>query len=94
MVDFYTNVLASFGPLLLDLGNMLVKQGASPIGGGIVNDDHMIVGIVLLDNRVDVEFVPRFLLVVKGRHHDTEGQLFSVVAYSVGGIVVLVLLRC
>ena len=94
MVDFYTNVLAPFGPLLLDLGDMLIKQGPSPIGGGIVNDDHMIVGIVLLDNRVDVELVPRFLLVVEGRHHHTEGQLFGVVAYSICGIVVLVFLRC
>jgi len=39
--------------------------------GGIVDDDHMVVGVVLLGDGVEVEEVAEPFVVFVGRHHHT-----------------------
>jgi hypothetical protein len=45
------------------------------VDGGIVDDDHFIVFIVEVDDRLQIVFVPKVHSIVYGRHHDAKGQL-------------------
>lgn len=70
---------------------MLVDEGGGGVSGGVLDDDNMIVGIVLLHNGIDVAPVPALELVVIGGHHNAEWQLLLVLPYLVQFVVVLVL---
>ena len=70
---------------------VLVDESPSSISGRIVDDHHMVVCVVLLQNRIQVSLVPFLGLVVEGRHHDAERQ-FWVLADSPGFIIVGVFL--
>jgi hypothetical protein len=51
-------------------------EAAGAINGGIVYDDHLVVGIILHDDGLDVVEVSVLGRVVVGRNYNTEGQFF------------------
>jgi hypothetical protein len=45
------------------------------VGGGVVDDDHFVVGVVLVDDGAEIVFVPKILDIVDGGHTDAKGFL-------------------
>lgn len=63
--------------------------GAVP--GGIVEDDHKVICIILSKNRVEIILYPRLHIIVQGAHDETEGQFLLVFIEMINLIQSLIL---
>lgn len=52
---------------------VLGDELAGAVGGAVIDDHDVVVGVVLHDDGADVAEVPALGLVVVGGHHDAEG---------------------
>lgn len=62
----------------------VLDEGSGVIGGGVIDDHHPVVAVVLVEDRLQVVLVPEVLGIVEARNDDAEGQLSGVVAEVVG----------
>jgi hypothetical protein len=64
----------------------VANEGSGIVRGGIVNDDHAVVIVVLVEDGLKVKFVTKVLGVIIGRHHDTERQFSGILTHVVDGL--------
>jgi hypothetical protein len=73
-------------PLLINivLPEEAVDEEGGVVGAGVVDDDDVVVGVLLVEDGLQVELEAEGLGVVVGGHDDAEGQLLLVTAQVVG----------
>ena len=75
------------------LFNIPIDKDSSLICGGIINHYNMIISVVLLQNGIQVVFIPIFGLIIEGWDYNTEGQLI-IFANLASAFIIEVLLFC
>jgi hypothetical protein len=70
----------------------MADKGSRVVGRSVVDDDHTVVVVILVENRLEVELVSEILSVIEGRHDDTERQLSLVLTHVVDGLEAVLLL--
>lgn len=61
-----------------------LDKEASVVGRSIIHDDHVVVGVLLVEDGLQVELVTEGLGIIVSGHDDTEGQLTVVPTQVIG----------
>lgn len=71
--------------IFLILFHEVFDKGSRIVTGSVIHYDHSIVIVILIENRLQIEFVSEIFGVVEGRNDNAEGQLCCVSTHLIGG---------
>lgn len=79
-------------PIKIYLLQKLLYLLSSTVWGGIVDNNHLVIRILLPDDGLDVESIPILSYVLIGWHHQANGKLFVVIGMISWLIIFLLIL--